>query len=109
MTDQERLKNLKAIADLIRDRDLAALSRAQVAKARTETLLRALDLCPASSQPNSAAAAQVAEKYGLWTTNRRILLNQQHARDTAAWIAEREAAQKAFGRSEVMGRLLTRK
>lgn len=109
MTDQDRLKHLKAITDLIRERDLAALSRAQATKGRTEALLRALDLCPVPTAPDSAQAAQVTEKYGLWTTNRRILLNQQHARDTVGWMATREAAQIAFGRSEVMAKLLSRK
>ena len=109
MRDLDRLMALKWIADLLRDRDLDALSRAQAAKTQTEGLLRALDHNMAPSLPVSATAAQVAEKYGLWATNRRIELNLKHARDTAKWLVDREAAQRAFGRSEVLGRLLGRK
>lgn len=109
MSDLARLKALKRIADLLRDRDLDALSRAQAAKARTETLLMALDQSVSHALPDLAVAAQVVEKYGLWATNRRIALNQQHARETAKWLADREAAQRAFGRSDVLGRLVDRK
>lgn len=109
MKDRERLVKLKALADLLRDRDLAALSRAQDAKAQTEALLRALDHSVALPAPATIAAAQVVERYGLWATNRRVALNQQHARDTAAWLTNQKAAQSAFGRAEVMGKLLMRK
>ncbi len=109
MNDRDRMKNLKVIADLLRDRDLAALSHAQADKARTQDLIRALDHTTVPALPESAAVAQVAEKYGLWAANRRIMLNQQNARDTVRCMAEREAAQQSFGRAEVLGKLLARK
>jgi hypothetical protein len=109
MTDNERLKNLKKIADLMRERDLAKLTRAQAAKTQTEDLLRALDHSNTISLPETTAAAQAVEKYGLWTTNRRIILNQKHARDTARWLSDREVAQRSFGQSDVLSRLLERK
>lgn len=108
MNDRDRLKTLKTLADLLRDRDLASLSQAQAAKDRTESLLRALDHAAAPTLPETTVAAQVTEKFGLWATNRRIVLNQQYARDTAKWLTEREAAQTAFGRAEVLRRLIER-
>lgn len=109
MSDRDRLKKLKEIADLMRERDLAKLSRAQAVRTRTEDLLRALDHTSAPTQPETAVAAQAVEKYGLWTTNRRISLNQELARNTAQWLADREVAQLAFGRSQVLSKLLLRK
>lgn len=109
MTERDRIRKLKVIADLMRERDLAGLSRAQSAKTRTEDLLRALDRSSQPTLPDTTSAARAQEKYGLWSTNRRIALNQQHARETAAWLAERESAQRSFGQSEVLRRLLERK
>lgn len=109
MSDRDRLKKLKEIADLMRERDLAKLSRAQAVRTRTEALLRALDHTSAPTPPETALVAQVVEKYGLWTTNRRISLNQELARNTAQWLADREVAQLAFGRSQVLSKLLLRK
>lgn len=109
MTDLSRLKALKSIADLLQERDLAALSRAQGARSRTEGLLRALDQDFTATDLPAAAEAQVVERFGLWSANRRMALNQRYARETAAWLVAKEEAQRAFGRAEVLGRLLEKK
>lgn len=109
MNDLDRLKALKSIADLLRERDLAALSRAQAAKERTEDLLAALDHSTNFKVPQTPAAATVVEKYGLWATNRRTALNQQYARDMVLILATRETAKRAFGTVEVISRLIARK
>lgn len=109
MNHLSRLKQLKILADLLRDRDLSRLRQAQDAKARTEHLLRALDTVPASAGLTPAASAQVVERFGLWTANRRVTLNQRHAREMAAWLGARDDAKQAFGRSEVLDRLTHRK
>jgi hypothetical protein len=109
MNDAARLRALKQIADMLSDRDIARLSKAQAQKARTEALLRALDHSSQPADLDPAAVALVVERYGLWTSNRRIVLNQQLARDTASWIIARDAAQKAFGRAQVVQSLLGKK
>lgn len=109
MSDLARLKKLKQIADLIRDRDLARLKKAQDCKLGTEALLRALDQTQASSALVLATDGYIVERYGLWTTNRRIALNQQLARETAAWMGAYDSARTAFGRAEVLNSLLVRK
>lgn len=109
MNDTARLRALKQIADLLSERDIARLSKAQNQKAQTEGLLRALDQTHEPTNLALAASAKVVERYGHWTSNRRIALNQQLARDTAAWLGARDAAQQAFGRAEVLKKLLIRK
>lgn len=109
MSDRARLYALRQIAELIRERDIGRLSKAQMEKARTEALLRALHHGQGPTDLGPAAEGQVIERFGLWTANRRVMLNQQLARDTAAWIEARDTAQKAFGRSEVLKKLVVRK
>lgn len=109
MSDLARLQKLKQIADLIRDRDIATLKRVQDHKMGTEALLRALDQTQTSSNLVLATNGQVVERYGLWTTNRRIALNQQLARETAACMSAHDTARTAFGRAEVLKSLLVRK
>ena len=109
MKDAARLRALKQIADLISERDIARLSKAQAQRAKTEALLRALDQNQEPTNLGLAAAGQVVERFGLWTSNRRITLNQQLARDTAAWMGARDEAQRAFGRAEVLKKLMVRK
>ncbi len=109
MNDHARLLLLKRIADLIRDRDIARLRKAQNQKAETEALLRALDQTHEPTNLGSATEGHVMERYGLWITNRRVALNQQLARDTAAWMGARDAARTAFGRAEVLTSLIVKK
>lgn len=109
MNEIARLLALKQIADLLSDRDLARLSKAQAQKARTEALLRALDHTAQPTDLGPAVVGQIVERYGMWTSNRRIVLNQQLARDTASWMIAREAAQKAFGRAQVLQSLPRKK
>lgn len=109
MSDLARLRALRQISELIRERDISGLSKAQAQKSKTEALLRALDHGQGPTNLGTAAEGQVVERFGLWTANRRIMLNQQLARDTAAWMEARDAAQKAFGRAEVLQNLLMQK
>ena len=109
MTDPAHLHGLRQVADLIRERDIARFGKAQAQKSKTEALLRALDHGQVPTSLSPAAEGQVVERFGLWTANRRIVLNQQLARDTATWMEARDAAQKTFGRAEVLKKLLIRK
>ncbi|WP_146036446.1 hypothetical protein [Pseudotabrizicola formosa] len=100
---------LQKIAQLLRERDLMQLSMASSRKRQTEALLAALDKTQTGGGLDPIVAAQVVDRFGLWTTNRRILLNQQLARDTAEWIALRSAAQRSFGQADVLGKLTLRR
>lgn len=105
MTAANQLLQLHRIAQLLRDRDLMQLSVASSRKRQTEALLAALDKTQTGGVLDPIVAAQVVDRFGLWTTNRRILLNQQLARDTAEWIALHSAAQRSFGQADVLGKL----
>ncbi|MFN4128629.1 MAG: hypothetical protein ACK4GC_02255 [Paracoccaceae bacterium] len=104
-----QLDQLKRLSLLIRDRDLSRLSLASAQKARTESQLAALDRTGTTTALDPVICAQVVDRFGLWTTNRRILLNQQLARDTVTWMAEKTAAQRSFGRADVLGKLSSKR
>jgi hypothetical protein len=105
MKDGQRVRQLQKIAALIRDRDLAALGTASAHKNQTETLLAALDRVAGTAELDPILANQVQDRFGLWTTNRRISLNQQLARDTVTWMAAHSKAQIAYGQHEVLKRM----
>lgn len=110
MKAAERLSRLHSIAQLLRDRDLMRLSAASARKRQTEALLATLDKTRTEAAvPDPVVAAQVVDRFGLWTTNRRILLNQQLARQTVDWMELRSAAQRSFGQAEVLGKLSKRR
>ncbi len=108
MTTPDRLADLKRLADLIRDRDLTQLNRASRAKAETEALIRALDYTSPAPGLDPTVLARVEGQFGLWTAERRLALNRQHARDTADWLNAKDEARRAFGRAHVLSKLLTR-
>ena len=109
MTDLKRLEQMRQIAVLLRDRDLTRLATATSQKHHTEGLLAQLDKAIPAAGLDLVVASQVTDRFGLWTTNRRILLNQQLARDTVDWLSARSQAQVTFGRAEVLGKLKIRK
>ncbi|RGP35454.1 hypothetical protein [Pseudotabrizicola alkalilacus] len=109
MNTLENLRKLEKIAQLMRDRDLSRLTLASAQKAGTQSLLSGLDKTQPTTGLDPVIAAQVVDRFGLWTMNRRILLNQQLARDTVKWLAAKADAQKSFGRAEVLGKLTKRR
>lgn len=109
MTDLAKLRQLRQIADLLRDRDLATLAGISAQKSQIAALLSDLDKTQPFTGVNPVLAGQLEDRYGLWATNRRIQLNQQLARATAAWMTARGDAQQSFGRAEVLGKLSTRR
>ncbi|MFN3722964.1 MAG: hypothetical protein ACK4VZ_07980 [Paracoccaceae bacterium] len=108
MTKSNQLQHLKAIAHLIRERDLSRLRLTSLQKSKIEGLLGALDNTQCAADLNPIAAAQVADRFGLWTTNRRIALNQQLARTMADWLAVKADAQRSFARAEVLDKLTSK-
>lgn len=109
MRGADKMDQLRRIAELSRDRDLMRLSAAVIRKRETEALLAALDRTRSVAVLDPVIAAQVVDRFGLWTTNRRILLNQRLARETAEWITLRAAAQRSFGQAEVLAKLTLRR
>ncbi|NEX46386.1 hypothetical protein [Pseudotabrizicola algicola] len=105
MTPKDRLRRLEKITLLLRERELSRLAQASAQKTRTEAQLMALDKTGAPHGLDPVVAAQVTDRFGLWTTNRRILLNQKLARETVAWMEAKTEAQRAFGRAEVLRKL----
>ncbi|MFN7224786.1 MAG: hypothetical protein ACK4MS_12275 [Paracoccaceae bacterium] len=105
MSTAAKLKQLQLIAQLLRDRDLSNLAQTGFRKSQTESLLAALDTTQSAPTLNLVSAGQVVDRFGLWTTNRRIVLNQQLARETVDWLAAYARAQRSFGRAEVLGKL----
>ncbi|MFN3845262.1 MAG: hypothetical protein ACK4RZ_05480 [Paracoccaceae bacterium] len=109
MSTAKKLKKLHRIAQLLRDRDLSNLAGTSVRKSRTEVLLSALDTTQSAPSLDPVSAGQVVDRFGLWTTNRRIVLNQQLARETVEWMAAYTSAQRSFGRAEVLQKLKGRR
>lgn len=109
MTPPDRLKDLQAIVELLRDRDLARLAAAARTKQQTEGLLCALDRTQSTPVAQPEVFAQVSERFDLWTTSRRIALNHQLARDTARWLDAKAQAQITFGRAVALKRQQNRR
>lgn len=109
MNSADRFRQLKAITDLVRDRDLSRLHLASHQKAHIEALLGNLDKTQSAPDLDPIMAAQVTDRFGLWTTNRRILLNQQLARATVDWLDTKANAQKSFGRAAVVDKLAAKR
>ena len=109
MTKARQLRQLKAVAHLLRERDLSRLRDASLQKSEIESKLGALDKTQSTTGLDPILAAQVTDRYGLWTTNRRISLNQDLARSTATWLMVKADAQRSFGRAEVLDKLTSRR
>lgn len=108
MKTDRKLRQLQEVAELIRDRDLSRLTRASKQKAQTESLLRVLDKAQPVTGLDPIVAARVGDRFGLWTTNRRILLNQQLARESVTWMAAKNDAKRSLGRADVLKKLAKR-
>jgi len=109
MSDKERLTRLQQISALQRDLALTDLSSAALARDHSLTQIAALDReSPATDLP-ALVEEQVRFAYRCWADERRAELNLTLARQTAEWMAQRDAAALSFGRAEVLDRLAKRK
>ncbi|MDD7970161.1 hypothetical protein [Roseinatronobacter alkalisoli] len=107
MTQNDRVKRLQAMAQLIRDRDLAHLQK--LANARNETRARAEKLSrpvPLTDDPALFAARQLHAK---WALDQRLRLNRTLARQTAHMLEQRAKAARSLGRAEALSQLCARK
>ena len=99
-----RLAPLIRIADLLRDRDLAALSA--VAQARQVSLDRLAGLeAEADPDPFSVGSAQARLRYQVWADQRRAEINPLLARQTLALAEAEDRARLTLGRAETLRKL----
>lgn len=70
--------------------------------------IAALDLPQAPTDLGLAASGQVALRYQQWADLRRSELNTVLARQTAEWLAAREEARLAFGKTEALSGIAAR-
>ena len=107
MTPDPRLNDLAKISAVLRDAKLMALSKAADEKALVEAALQALGdtvISPASTAPEAMAFIM----HETWKTQKRRALNQIFAQKTAVWLQAQEDARHAFGRAEVLAKLVER-
>ncbi|MDN5788066.1 hypothetical protein [Pseudorhodobacter sp.] len=92
---------LQKLAQMALDQDLAVLRAA--ATARDASLQHLKELAPsAASDLSPLQQAQTLLRYETWADTRRAEINMILARQTAEWLAQRETAKKAFGKTEAL-------
>ena len=102
-----RLERLASLAGLVRDAALADLSREVQACADLRLRIAALDTVrPAEPVVDLAAMEGAVLRHERWAASRRRLLNEQLALRTAARLELEARARAAFGRAQVLDRLL---
>lgn len=109
MKGDPRLSRLLDLSALKREAALGDLSRQA---ARCRHLREALDGLdhPATAEPSLSVteAARCAAMWTLWADRKRAELNLQLARQTAEWLAARDAARRDLARDEALRRLAAR-
>lgn len=103
MTRTAQLLQLKRLADLILDSQLAQVRTAAAAKQASEDRLAAL--ASPMSPPEGIAdvpAGLAALNYQRWADARRFALNAELARQTAAWLEACDDARLSFGRTQAL-------
>lgn len=102
--NKSQISRLKTLTDLILDLRLGELERA--ARLRNESLERLCDLNKPTEVDTSSIAEITAHMlYERWADHRRAELNITLARQTAEWLTRQDAARRALGQSQVLGKL----
>ncbi len=99
--DGERIARLAPVTETLRDRGLARLRAAAIAREATLARLAALER-PLPPGMDPVLAARLALHHEIWAAPRRRELNLVLARQTAAWMEARQDAARAFGRAEAI-------
>ncbi|MFD1913605.1 hypothetical protein [Halodurantibacterium flavum] len=108
MTEKARkLAALRSLTTAAREARLAELRRAAAARDATLAMLARIDR-RSMVDPGDIAAHCAQALYAQWQQNQRRHLNLRLARETAIWLAAKEEAARAFGRDEVLGKLIER-
>jgi hypothetical protein len=105
MTQKKNLHRLTDIASILLDQRLAKL---QACAAERNMSLRQLQgLAPKASEGDDPIAqAMTLMRYETWADTRRREINLSLARQTAAWLEARAEAKGAFGRADVLKRIV---
>lgn len=107
MSDRQRLRALAELAALLRDRRIEAMRQAALARDETRARIDGLAAPEAEGLP-PVAAALAGVAYQRWADRTRADLNIRLARQTADWLERQAEARQAFGKAEVLARLLSR-
>lgn len=102
MTRAKDIAALQGLARLVLDHRLSQLRQAADRKDQSRMQISALETTLETPDLSPVAAGLVALRYQLWADVRRSELNTVLARQTAEWLAAREEARHAFGRSEAL-------
>ena len=109
MTRTAQLLQLKHLADLMLDSQLAQVRTAAAAMATSEARLSALARPVAAPEGiGDIAAGLTALSYQRWADARRAEVNLVLARQTVAWIEACDAARLSFGRKQALQGLADR-
>lgn len=106
-----RLAELRHVASVLLEAELASLREAGDRRAATLARLQALDAAAARQHATTQAeleapvAGRVLDRWGGWAERRRVALNTALAGETAAVEAQRSQAMKAFGREQALARI----
>ena len=90
---------------MVLDMRSASLARAAADRDATKEKIAALDRLPTTEAMADMTEAQRYPIYEAWASGRRVLLNQQLARQQAKWCNELAAARQAFGRDHLLRKL----
>lgn len=106
-----RLTELRHVASVLLEAELASLREAGDRRAATLARLQALDAAAArqhatiQAELEAPVAGRVLDRWGGWAERRRVALNTALAGETAAVEAQRSQAMKAFGREQALARI----
>lgn len=106
-----RLAELRHVASVLLEAELASLREAGDRRAATLARLQALDAAAArqhatiQAELEAPVAGRVLDRWGGWAERRRVALNTALAGETAAVEAQRSQAMKAFGREQALARI----
>ena len=109
MTRANDIAALQHLARLVLDHRLSQLRQAADKKGQSRMQISALEMTAGPPDLPPVAAGLVALRYQLWADVRRSELNTVLARQTAEWMAVREEARHAFGRSEALRGIAARR
>jgi hypothetical protein len=105
MTQKSKLDRLTGLSKLILDQYLTQLQAS--AAARQASLKQLQDLVPNPADDlDLVTNAKAAIRYEHWADTKRRDINIVLARQTATWLEARLATQTAFGRADVLQRLM---
>jgi hypothetical protein len=102
MTRKADIAKLEGLAQLLLDHRLSRLRDAAARREQSRMQIAALAEAAEPADLPPVAAEQVQLRYQLWADARRSELNAVLARQTVEWMAARDEARHAFGRTEAL-------